>query len=129
MTTADVQRWLDAYIAAWSSYDPNAIVALFTDDAAYRYDPFSEPLVGGAAIAADWLKDQDAAGSWQAEYRPFAVEGDHAVAVGETRYPQEGKRYANVYLLEFAADGRCSSFTEWYYRERQSTSQGARTTG
>ena len=68
-----------------------------------------------AAIAADWLKDPDAAGSWEAEYRPFAVDGDHAVAVGETRYPQEGKRYANVYLLEFAADGRCSSFTEWFF--------------
>ena len=45
------------------------------------------------------------AGSWEAEYRPFAVEGDRAVAVGETRYPGEGKRYGNTYLLEFAADG------------------------
>jgi len=44
--------------------------------------------------------------------------GDREVAVGETRYPLEGKRYANVYLLEFAADGRCCSFTEWYFRER-----------
>ena len=43
MTKADVQRWLDAYIAAWSSYDPAEIAALFTDDAAYHYDPFSEP--------------------------------------------------------------------------------------
>jgi hypothetical protein len=97
-------------------------VALFSDDAAYRYDPFSEPLVGGAAIAADWLKDQDAADSWEAEYHPFAVDGDHAVAVGETRYPTEGKRYANVYVLEFAADGRCCSFTEWFFRELQTSS-------
>ena len=116
MTAADVQRWLDAYIAAWSGYDRAEIVALFTDDASYRYDAFSEPLVGGAAIAADWLEDPDAEGSWEAEYRPFAVDGDRAVAVGETRYPPEGKRYANVYLLEFADDGRCSSFTEWNFR-------------
>jgi hypothetical protein len=98
---------------------PDAIAALFTEDAAYRYDAFSEPLVGGAAIAADWLKAPDAAGSWEAEYHPFAVDGDHAVAVGETRYPREGKRYANVYLLEFATDGRCSSFTEWFFLERR----------
>ena len=93
MTEADVQRWLDAYIAAWSSYDPAEIAALFTDDAAYHYDPFREPLVGGAAIAADWLQARMPPGSWEAEYRPFAVEGDRAVAMGETRYPQEGKRY------------------------------------
>ena len=118
VTNADVQRWLDAYIAAWSSYDAAEIAGLFTDDATYRYDPFSEPVVGGAAIAADWLEDRDAPGSWEAEYRPFVVDGDRAVGVGETRYPLEGKRYGNAYVLEFAADGRCSAFTEWYYRER-----------
>jgi hypothetical protein len=118
VTAAEVQRWLDAYVAAWSSYDPAEIEALFTDDAANRYDPFSAPVVGGVAIAANWLEDKDEPGSWEAEYRPFAVDGDHAVTVGETRYPTEDKRYANVYVLEFAADGRCSSFTEWYYRER-----------
>ena len=124
MTGADVQEWLDAYVAAWASYDAADIVALFTDDATYRYAPFDQPLVGGEAIAADWLKNKDAPGSWEAEYRPFAVEGDRAVTVGETRYTGEGKRYANVYLLEFAPDGRCSSFTEWYFAEKK-----ARTTG
>ena len=118
VTDDDVQRWLDAYIAAWSSYDAAEIAALFTEDATYRYDPFREPLVGGAAIVADWLQDPDEPGSWEAEYHPFAVAGDRAVAVGETRYPQEGKRYANLYVLEFAADGRCRSFTEWYFLER-----------
>lgn len=116
--TADrVQEWLDLYVAAWSSYDPVEIAALFTEDAAYRYDPFGEPLVGGAAIAADWLKDQDAAGSWEAAYRPYAVDGLRAVATGETRYVGENRRYANAFLLEFAADGRCRSFTEWFVLE------------
>jgi ketosteroid isomerase-like protein len=118
VSEADVQRWLDRYVEAWRSYDAEAIAALFTDDAEYRYDPFAEPLVGGAAIAADWLRDRDAPGSWEAEYRPFAVTGDRAVATGETRYPLEGKRYANAYVLEFAPDGRCRSLTEWYFRER-----------
>ena len=88
MTADEVQRWLDAYVAAWASYDEAEITALFTDDCAYRYDPFADPLVGGAAIAADWLKDRDAPGSWEAEYRVFAVDGVRAVAVGETSYPQ-----------------------------------------
>jgi hypothetical protein len=123
VTTNDVQQWLDAYVSAWSSYDTAEIVALFTEDASYRYDPFGEPLVGGAAVAADWLSDQDTPGSWEAKYHPFAVEGHRAVAVGETQYTN-GKRYANVYLLEFAADGRCRSFTEWFVLERGTRAAG-----
>jgi hypothetical protein len=119
MTTDEVQRWLDAYVAAWSSYDAAEIAALFTEDAEYRYDVFRKPIVGSASIAANWLEHKDAPGSWEAEYRPFAVDGDRAVAVGETRYPQEGKRYSNLYQLEFAADGRCRSFTEWYLLEKK----------
>jgi ketosteroid isomerase-like protein len=123
MTEHDVQRWLDAYVSAWSSYDAAEIVALFSEDASYRYRPFDEPLIGGAAIAADWLSDQDTPGSWEAEYHPFAVAGDRAVTVGETRYTN-GKRYANVYLLEFAADGRCRSFTEWFMPDRTARESG-----
>jgi SnoaL-like domain len=119
VTAEDVQRWLDAYVAAWASYDEAQIIALFTDDCAYRYDPFRTPVVGAEAIAADWLQDRDAAGSWQADYRVYAVDGSRAVAVGETFYPNEDRRYGNAYLLEFAADGRCSSFTEWYFLERK----------
>src|SRR4051795_3905810 len=48
-TTSQVQAWLDAYVAAWRSYDRDAILALFTDDVSYCYLPFDEPLVGAAA--------------------------------------------------------------------------------
>src|SRR3954451_17695436 len=38
-TKVQVQAWLDAYVAAWRSYERDAIVALFTDDVSYRYLP------------------------------------------------------------------------------------------
>jgi hypothetical protein len=113
MTRDDVQAWLDRYVEAWRSDDPDTIAGLFTEDALYRYGPFRAPLVGGDAIAADWLQSPDPPGSWEAEYRPFAVEGNDAVAVGETRYTN-GDRFANTFVLTFAEDGRCSSFTEWF---------------
>ena len=116
MTRDEVQAWLDRYIEAWRSDDPILIESLFADEALYRYDPFREPLVGGPAIAADWLQSPDAPGSWDAEYRPYAVERDRAVAIGETRYTN-GQRFANVFVLEFAPDGRCSSFTEVFFLE------------
>ena len=39
MTADDVQRWLDAYVAAWASYDEAEITALFTDDCALSLRP------------------------------------------------------------------------------------------
>src|SRR4029079_9283982 len=50
MTHTDVQVWLDRYIAAWSSYDPEAIGALFADEAEYRYQTVADPVVGREAI-------------------------------------------------------------------------------
>jgi ketosteroid isomerase-like protein len=113
----DVQRWLDAYIDAWRTYDAEPIGALFTDDAVYAYDPVSEPVRGRDAIVADWLKDPDEPGSWQASYSPLVVEGDRAVAVGRTTYA-DGKTFENLFVLRFAEDGRCTEFTEWYWRHQ-----------
>jgi len=86
VTRDDVQRWLDAYVDAWRTYDRGAIGDLFAEDARYAYQPYREPVVGREAIVADWLEDPDAAGSWDARYEPYAVDGDRAVAVGESRY-------------------------------------------
>jgi hypothetical protein len=36
---AHVQDWLHLYVAAWISYDPAEIAALFSADAEYRYHP------------------------------------------------------------------------------------------
>ena len=39
-----VSRWLDAYVAAWKSYDRDQIAALFSDDVEYRFHPYDEPV-------------------------------------------------------------------------------------
>ncbi|HTC86346.1 MAG TPA: nuclear transport factor 2 family protein [Candidatus Acidoferrum sp.] len=118
MTRDDVQRWLDDYIAAWLSYDTDDIRELFSKDAEYRYQPWADPVIGSEAIVGDWLEGRDAAGTYSAHYAPYAVDGDRAVAVGESRYanPDGSLRtlYHNAYLLKFDGDGRCSSFTEFF---------------
>jgi hypothetical protein len=44
-----------------------------------------------------------------------------AVATGYSRYLDSGrsleKEHANCYLIHFGADGRCSSFTEWFMKK------------
>lgn len=121
MTHDEVQGWLDRYIQAWRSNDAETIGALFTDDVAYRYQPYEDPVVGRDALVADWLREPDEPGTWSASYQPFAVDGDRAVAVGESRYLLEDGSirtlFHNVFLLRFDAEGRCAEFTE-YWRER-----------
>jgi hypothetical protein len=129
MTHDDVQAWLDRYVAAWETYDPGAIGALFGEDAQYRYHPADEPVVGRDAIVASWITPEgaasgrDAPGTYAAFYRPYAVDGARAVAVGWSRYWTDASRaveastFDNCFLLEFDENGSCTSFTE-FYRQR-----------
>jgi len=118
MTRDDVQRWLDDYVSAWRTYDPVAIGELFSADATYRYHAYGDGVTGRDAIVADWLESPDATGTWEAHYEPFAVEGDRAVAIGESEYRNpDGSfrtRYYNLWTLRFDADGRCADFVEYY---------------
>jgi ketosteroid isomerase-like protein len=112
----DVQRWLEAYVEAWRSYDRDAIGELFTEDATYAYHPYdAKPLRGRDAIIEDWLSDQDEPESWKASYEPLLIDGDRAVVVGETRYTN-GDVYSNLWVMRFAADGRCADYVEWFMK-------------
>jgi ketosteroid isomerase-like protein len=115
------QRWLDAYTEAWRTYDAEAIGDLFSENAEYRWHPWDEGeemVVGRQAIVDAWLGDRDDPGSWTAEYEPYAVEGDDAVAVGVSRYLKDDgsldREYHNVFLCRFDDDGRCREFTELF---------------
>jgi ketosteroid isomerase-like protein len=114
MTRDDVQRWLDAYVEAWRTYDSTAIGELFTADATYAYHPHDEPLRGRDAIVSSWLGDRDEPGTWTAHYAPLVIDGDRAIATGETHYTEAGRTFSNLYVLRFAPDGRCAEFVEWF---------------
>lgn len=112
-----VQDWLDRYLEAWRTYDEDLIRDLFTEDATYRHYPDDEPLVGRDEIVDDWLSSPDPAGSWTAEYTPWVVAEDRAVATGWTHY-REGERYFNMFQLVFS-NGHVSEFTEWWMKPRE----------
>ena len=116
MTSEQIQDWLDAYVAAWRSYDHAAIGALFRDDATYAYHPYDEPLRGRDAIVASWLEDPDEAGSWEARYAPLVIDGERAIATGETRYAN-GRTFSNLFVMRFDDDGRCADFVEWFIEQ------------
>jgi hypothetical protein len=123
------QEWLDRYVDAWMSYDPGDISGLFSEDIAYRYHPYDEPIVGRAAVVAAWLEEgdsgdassRDAPGTYEAEYSPVAVDGDTVVATGTSRYREvpDGpvvRVYENCFVMRFDGEGRCREFTEYFMR-------------
>src|SRR5262245_37550394 len=139
MERHDVDRWLDAYVAAWKRYEREEIGALFSDDVTYRYHPYDEPVRGRDAVVRSWLggdepdgaAGRDAEGTYDATYRTVAVEGDTAVATGHSVYrttpggPVE-RVFDNCFVMRFdvsaqsfpglggAENLRCRDFTEWF---------------
>lgn len=120
MELKEVSAWIDAYLDAWRSNEPEKVGALFTDDATYAYRPYSDPLQGRSAIVANWLAEPDEPGSWEAAYHPMLVDGDRAIITGVTRY-SDGNTYSNLFVVDFDDGGRCRAFTEWYMLHPQET--------
>jgi ketosteroid isomerase-like protein len=129
MERTAAQAWLDRYVAAWLSYDPDDVAALFSEDVAYRFHPSDEPVVGRDRVVASWLGElpdvgastRDAPGTYDADYSPVAVDGDIVVATGTSRYRDDPdgpvvRTYDNCFVMRFDDGGRCREFTEYYLR-------------
>ena len=127
MDRQSAQDWLDRYVAAWRSYDPDDIAALFSPEVRYRYHPYDEPVVGREAVVASWLGEagsddastRDAPGTYDAAYSPVAVDGDTVVATGRSHYREvpDGpvvRTFENCFVMHYDDAGRCREFTEYF---------------
>lgn len=118
------EAWVEAYVKAWLTYDPDAIADLFAEDAEYRYHPDSAPIVGRDEIVESWLSDRDDPGTYHADYSVYALDGDRCVVTGVSTYFQDDTHetitavYDNCFLVDFDDDGACRSFTEWFVERR-----------
>jgi ketosteroid isomerase-like protein len=111
-----VTDWIDGYVRAWNSNDPQDIGALFIDDATYRTEPFAEPWRGRAEIVERWLERKDEPGNSEFAWKPLAAAGDLAIVEGTTRYREPPHTYSNLWVIRLDADGRCREFTEWWMK-------------
>jgi ketosteroid isomerase-like protein len=107
-----VTAWIDGYVRAWNSNDPDEIGALFTEDAAYFTAPFREPWRGREQIVKSWLERRDEPGETTFQWTPLSVTGELAIIQGTTSYPDQ--RFSNLWVIRLSADGRCREFTEWW---------------
>ena len=131
MTKEDVDRWLAAYVEAWNTYEPEQIAALFSEDIAYRYHPYDEPIEGREEVVKAWRAEgdhpeagtRDDPGTYEAEYRCVAADGDVAVATGWSSYKESAdgpvaRTYDNCFVMRFDDEGRCREFTEWFMKRK-----------
>ena len=110
-----VRDWLDGYERAWRSPGTVGLRELFTDDATYSTAPYRQPHEGLASIAELWEAERegpDEAFTMASEI--VAVDGEIAVVRVDVDYGNPPSReYRDLWLIEFAADGRCRAFEEW----------------
>lgn len=119
-----IQRWMQGYLKAWASDEPDDVAALFTEDARYFTEPYATPWEGRDTIVREWIARGDSANEWSFEYAIVAEQGDTAVVRGVTTYgpetPQESgsKVYHNIWIVRLTPDGRASEFTEWWMKAK-----------
>jgi ketosteroid isomerase-like protein len=112
---AAVSAWIAAYERAWRSAGVEALAELFAADATYRMSPYEEPARGLTEIGALWERERKGPGEeFTMSDEVVAVEGDTAVVRVEVRYlGPELLEYRDLWIIRFAADGRCREFEEW----------------
>jgi ketosteroid isomerase-like protein len=124
MSVERFDAWLDAYRVAWETRDPDAVVALYTEDATYQETPFDEPMRGHDAIRDYWTKEVvEAQSDIRFSSRVLAVVGDTCLAHWHCTFRRrsgKGAELDGVFLFDLAGDGRCRTFREWWhYRDRE----------
>ena len=115
MRKSDVKAWIAAYERAWRTPGTEPLGALFTTDATYLQGPYREPVAGLPAIARMWEAERDGPTEvFRMTSEIVAVDGDTAVVRIEVWYGDPvANEYRDLWIMRFAADGRCRAFEEW----------------
>jgi ketosteroid isomerase-like protein len=116
-----VREWLTGYEAAWRAPGTTGLARLFTEDATYLQSPYEEPVTGLDAIGRMWEEERegpDEVFSLAADV--VAVDGQVAVVRAEVHYGDPStQEYRDLWVIRFAADGRCAWFEEWPFWPQQ----------
>ncbi|QUH03453.1 nuclear transport factor 2 family protein [Saccharopolyspora erythraea] len=110
-----VRAWVTAYERAWRAPGTDGLSELFTPDASYQQSPYKEPVLGLPAISRMWEAEREGPDeTFQMTSGLVAVDGDTAVVRLEVQYGEPVRQeYRDLWIIEFAPDGRCRAFEEW----------------
>ncbi|BAS11552.1 hypothetical protein AHiyo4_49740 [Arthrobacter sp. Hiyo4] len=119
-----VRSWMEKYIAAWTSNNPEDIRALFTEEAVYATRPHdADAWRGREQIVAGWLEARDDPGNWTFDWTLLGengpgTDGGLVFVQGFTDYLGDNPSYDNLWVIRLEPDGRASEFTEWFMERK-----------
>jgi hypothetical protein len=116
-----VARWVEAYEEAWRALGTDQLGGLFSPDVSYRPSPWKPPLKGLEEVAPFWEASRDGPDEpFVLSSEIVAVDGSTAVVRVSVDYEgADTTRWRDLWVLDFAADGRCAAFEEWPFAPDQ----------
>lgn len=115
--------WMQMYEKAWRAEDIDLLSSVFTEDVSYKVSPFKEPMAGLEKLKKFWQEKRDGPDeAFEMTHELVALEGDRAVVRVDVHY-KAGDHWKDLWILNFATDGRCSSFEEWPFKPNQDDGQ------
>lgn len=111
---SDVERWVAGYERAWRSPGTEQLAELFTPDVSYLASPWERPVTGLDQLAELWEGERDGPDEvFTIASEVIAIDGDVAVVRVEVDYVDNASRWRDLWVVNFASDGRCRAFEEW----------------
>ena len=120
MDRSAVERWLAGYEELWRTPGTDRLGELFTTDISYSPSPWATPLTGLDALAPFWDAERVSAEErFDLRAEIVAVDAGTAVVRVEVDYTTTGNRWRDLWVIDFADDGRCRAFVEWPFAPDQ----------
>lgn len=118
---SDVARWVAAYERAWRTAGTGGLGTIFTEDVRYVPSPWTQAIEGLDALARFWEAERDGAGErFDLVSDVVAVDGTVAVVRVSVDYADPPRsRWRDLWVIDFAPDGRCRAFEEWPFAPSQ----------
>jgi ketosteroid isomerase-like protein len=110
------RAWLDEYVTAWETGDPDAAAALFAADATYHETPFADPLEGRDAIRAHWERTTAAQEDAVVDTSVEGLGREHGLAHFRASFVRDGDTVAvDGCLRARFVGGECTELREWWH--------------
>ena len=111
ITAETVTAWVDRYLAAWKTNEPEDIAGLFAEDGEYHEGPYQTDWIGRDEIVAGWRSRWDwQQGGWGFDWQIDSIDGPTAVITGVGCYTKLGK-FDNTWTVTFRTPEQCGNFT------------------
>jgi hypothetical protein len=116
-----VEAWITTYERVWRTAGTDGLADLFAGDVSYSPSPWSEPIVGLAALAEFWDAEREGPDEvFSMASGVVAVDGGTAVVRVAVDYERtRSGRWRDLWIVKFDDDGKCVAFEEWPFAPSQ----------